>query len=135
MALLEGKLRVKDLPEAWNERYRQDIGILPADDRDGCMQDVHWYGGRIGGSFQGYTLGNLFSALFFNSAVKARPQIPEDIRLGKFDSLHSWLKDNIYQHGSKFTAEELVQRTTGGPITIAPYITYLKTKYNELYDL
>ena len=135
MALLEGKLNVKDLPEAWNERYRQDIGILPADDSDGCMQDVHWYGGRIGGSFQGYTLGNIFSAMFFNSAVKARTQIPEDIRLGKFSSLHSWLKENIYQHGSKFTAEELVQRTTGGPITIAPYITYLKSKYGELYDL
>jgi carboxypeptidase Taq len=122
------------LPEAWNKRYRQDQNSA-WNQTDGCMQDVHWYGGRIGGSFQGYTLGNIFSSMFFNSAMKARTQILEDIRLGKFSSLHSWLKENIYQHGSKFTAEELVQRATGGPITIAPYITYLKSKYGELYDL
>ena len=135
MALLEGKLAVKDLPEAWNERYKQDIGIYPPDDKDGCMQDVHWYGGHIGGAFQGYTLGNILSALFFNAAVQAVPQIPEDIRTGRFGSLLAWLQENIYQHGSKFTAEELVIRTTGRPVTIEPYIQYLKTKYNEIYNL
>jgi carboxypeptidase Taq len=135
MALLDGKLAVKDLPEAWKARVKQDIGITPPDDRDGVLQDVHWYGGLIGGSFQGYTLGNILSAQFFATAFKAHPEIPAEIRQGKFNTLHGWLTENIYQHGSKFTANELVESVTGGPISIQPYIRYLKTKYGELYQL
>ena len=135
MALLEGKLAVKDLPEAWNARVKQDIGIAPHDDRDGVLQDVHWYGGLIGGSFQGYTLGNILGAQFFAAALKTHPEIPSEIQHGKFETLHNWLIENIYQHGHKFTANELVQRVTGGPISIQPYIQYLKTKYGELYTL
>jgi carboxypeptidase Taq len=135
MALLEGKLAVKDLPDAWNARVKQDIGIAPPNDRDGVLQDVHWYGGLIGGSFQGYTLGNILGAQFFAAALKTHPEIPSDIQQGKFETLHDWLIQNIYQHGHKFTANELVQRITGGPISIQPYIRYLKTKYGELYTL
>jgi carboxypeptidase Taq len=135
MALLDGKLAVKDLPEAWNERFRQDFGITPPDDRDGVLQDVHWYAGLIGGAFQGYTLGNILGAQFFEAALKAHPEIPAEIRQGKFDTLRIWLTENIYQHGSKFTAAELVQRLTGGKIDSAPYIRYLKSKYGELYQL
>ncbi len=135
MAMLEGHLAVKDLPEAWNERFKQDIGVTPPDDRDGCMQDVHWYGGLIGGSFQGYSLGNILSALFFDAALKDKPQIPDEIRLGKFDTLLGWMTNKIYQHGSKFSAGELVERISGGPIRIQPYISYLKNKYGDLYNL
>ena len=135
MALLEGKLAVKDLPEAWIARVKQDIGISPPDDRDGVLQDVHWYAGLIGGSFQGYTLGNILGAQFYDTALQAHPEIPAEIRQGKFDTLHNWLIENIYQHGSKFTANELIERITGGPIRIQPYIRYLKTKYGELYNL
>ena len=135
MALLEGKLAIKDLPEAWKARVKQDIGIAPLDDRDGVLQDVHWYGGLIGGSFQGYTLGNILGAQFFAAALKAHPEIPSEIRQGNFAPLHHWLIENIYQHGHKFTANELVERVTGGPIRIQPYIQYLKTKYGELYTL
>ncbi len=133
--LLEGSLEVKDLPEAWNERFKQDIGIYPNDDKDGCLQDVHWYSGVIGGSFQGYTLGNILSAIFFNAALKAHPEIPDEIRSGKFSTLLTWLQENFYQHGSKFTSAELVERVSGGPITIKPYIEYLKNKYGELYNI
>jgi carboxypeptidase Taq len=134
--LLEGKLAVRDLPEVWRERYQADLGIMSPDDRDGVLQDVHWYGGAIGGAFQGYTLGNILNAQFYEAALRAHPEIPAEIeQQGKFDTLHGWLKDNIYQHGSKFTASELVQRTTGGPMSIEPYIRYLKTKYGELYQL
>jgi carboxypeptidase Taq len=135
LALLEGKIEVRDLPEAWHERYNQDLGITAPDDRDGVLQDVHWFGGIIGGSFQGYTLGNVLGALFFSSALKAHPEIPGEIRQGKFDTLRGWLTENIYQHGSKFNASELVQRITGGEIDISPYIRYLKSKYGELYQL
>jgi carboxypeptidase Taq len=135
LALLDGRLAVRDLPEAWAERYETDLGIQPPDHRDGVLQDVHWFGGLVGGDFQGYTLGNIMSAQFFASALKANPSIPEEIRQGHFSTLHTWLVDNIYQHGKKFTADELIERVTGGPLTITPYIEYLTKKYGELYAL
>jgi carboxypeptidase Taq len=135
LALLEGTLAIRDLPEAWQERYESDLGIAAPDDRDGVLQDVHWYGGPIGGAFQGYTLGNILSAQFFELALKAHPEIKDEMKQGKFATLHRWLKENIYCHGSKFLAPELIERVTGGSITIAPYINYLRTKYGELYQL
>lgn len=135
LELLEGKLEVKDLPEAWHTRYQADLGIHAPSDVDGVLQDVHWYGGAIGGEFQGYTLGNIISALFYEAALKAHPDIPQQTGQGQFGTLHSWLKDNLYRHGSKFTPNELIERVTGGPLRIEPYIQYLKTKYGELYTL
>ncbi len=135
LALLEGNLLVRDLPEYWHGRYYADMGIRAPDDRDGVLQDVHWFSGTVGGAFQGYTLGNIIGALFFKQALKARPEIPADMARGEFATLHTWLVDNVYQHGSKFTANELIERVTGGPLTIEPYIEYLKTKYGQLYQL
>jgi carboxypeptidase Taq len=135
LALLEGTLAVKDLPQAWKDRYQADLGIAPADDSDGVLQDVHWYYGQVGGMFQGYTLGNILSAQFYEAALQAHPEMPAGIQQGEFDALHGWLKENIYQHGSKYTTAELVERVTGSPLQIAPYIRYLKTKYGELYTL
>ena len=133
--LLEGTLKVADLPDAWRERFQTDFGIFPPDDRDGVLQDVHWYGGTIGGVFQGYTLGNILGAQFFESALDNHPEIGSEIEVGQFGTLHGWLKENIYQHGCKFTASELVQRVTGNALQIEPYIAYLREKYGELYDL
>jgi carboxypeptidase Taq len=135
MALLEGTLEVKDLPEAWNAHYASDLGITPPVDRDGVMQDVHWYGGPVGGSFQGYTLGNIISAMFYEKALAAHPQIPDEMRRGRFDTLHGWLKENVYQYGSKYTAPELIQRVTGGGMDVQPLLRYLKNKYSEIYAL
>jgi carboxypeptidase Taq len=135
LELLEGKLAVKDLPEAWNERFRQDLGIVPPDHNHGCLQDVHWYDFFVGGVFQGYTLGNILSGLFYSQAVKASPQIPQEIEHGKFASLYGWMKDNIYQYGRKYTASELIERTTGGSLRVGPYIQYLKEKYGTIYKI
>jgi carboxypeptidase Taq len=135
LQMLEGTLPIRDLPEAWHERFEQDFGIVPPDDKDGILQDVHWYAGTIGGSFQGYTLGNILSAQFYAAALKANPSIPQEIGQGEFKTLHGWLRENLYQHGSKFTAAEIVERATGSPLTIEPYISYLKKKYGELYSL
>ena len=131
--LLEGKLAVHDLPEAWRSRFQNDLGITPPDDRLGVLQDVHWYGGQIGGMFQGYTIGNILSALWFEETLKAHPHIPTEMELGQFGRLHGWVQENIYQHGHKFTANELVRRVTGGPMRIEPYLNYLQTKYQTLY--
>ncbi len=135
LALLEGSLEVKDLPEAWHARYQQDLGIRAPDDIDGVMQDVHWFAGMVGGMFQGYTLGNIMGGLFYHHALQAHPDIPDQIGQGKFDTLHAWMKENIYQHGSKYTAPELVEKITGNSLVIAPYIDYLQKKYSEIYDL
>jgi carboxypeptidase Taq len=133
--LLEGRLAVRDLPEAWRERSRADIGIAPPDDRDGVLQDMHWYGDVIGGQFQGYTLGNIMSAQLMEAAIAANPSIPGEIEAGEFGTLHGWLKEHLYQHGRKFTASELMQRITGGPLSTEPYLRYLRSKYGELYQL
>jgi len=133
--LLEGKVAVKDLPRVWRERFESDFGLTVPDDKDGVLQDVHWYAGPIGGAFQGYTLGNILSAQFFDTAKRSQPSIPDDVKRGEFGVLHGWLRENIYVHGAKFTADELVQRVTGGPLTIEPYLDYLWQKYQPLYGL
>jgi len=135
LALLEGRLLVRDLPEAWRERYKADLGMMPRDDRDGVLQDVHWYSGLIGGEFQGYALGNIMSAQFFEAAVDAHPEILQEMEQGEFGTLRSWLKEKVYQHGCKYTASELIMRAIGAPLSIEPYIRYLQTKYGELYQL
>jgi carboxypeptidase Taq len=133
--LLEGRLAMRDLPRVWRERFEADFGIPVPDDRNGCMQDVHWFAGPIGGAFQGYTIGNVLSAQIFASAVRARGTIRDEIRRGEFGTLHGWLRENVYRHGAKFTAEELIVRATGGPLTIEPYVDYLWNKYQPLYGL
>lgn len=135
LALLEGNLLVRDLPEYWHLRYKADMGSTAPDDRDGVMQDVHWFSWYVGGCFQGYTLGNIIGSQFFAQALEHHPEIPSEMARGEFATLHTWLVENVYQHGSKFTINELVQRVCGGPLSIEPYLTYLKAKYGELYKL
>ena len=132
LELLEGSLAVRDLPEAWRARYAEDLGVEPDSDRNGVLQDVHWFSGLIGGSFQGYTLGNVLSAQFFDAAKQACTGIPEQIANGRFDALHGWLRDHVYRHGRKFTPNELVERATGRPLELDPYLTYLNRKYGSL---
>ncbi len=135
LAMLEGTLAVKDLPEAWRARFQADLGIEPPDDRDGVMQDVHWFFGPVGGMFQGYTLGNILGAQLYETALQAHPEITQEMTQGRFGTLHTWLQENIYRHGTKFTAEELMLRTCGQPMNVEPYIRYLRCKYGELYEL
>lgn len=133
--LLEGNMEVRDLPEAWRERMKEDLGVVPTDDRDGCLQDAHWFNGIPGGKFQGYTLGNVMSAQIYDSALDARPEIPNQTASGEFGALRGWLTENIYRHGSKFTADEILQSATGSPLSIEPYMKYLRSKYGELYGI
>jgi carboxypeptidase Taq len=135
LELLEGLLHVKDLPEAWRARMQTDLGLMPTDDCNGCLQDVHWYGGTVGGGFQSYTIGNILSAQFYAAAIKIHPAIPREMAKGQFGTLHSWLRENLYQHGRKFQPRELVMRATDGPMSIGPYLNYLHAKYGELYRL
>ena len=133
--MLEGKLAVADLPEVWRERIKRDLGVTPPDDRDGALQDVHWYGGVVGGAFQSYTLGNIMSAQFFAAARRDLGDLDAQIGAGEFEPLRRWLTERIYRHGRKFTAPEIVERATGEPLSIAPYLGYLNGKYRTLYGL
>jgi carboxypeptidase Taq len=135
LALLEGSLSIKDLPEAWNERYRSDLGITPPDMSSGVMQDVHWFSGPIGGAFEGYTLGNILSAMFYEEALRQHPGIPAEMRQGQFATLHNWLIENIYQYGAKYTTSEIIRRITGRDLDVQPLMRYFKRKYGEIYSL
>jgi carboxypeptidase Taq len=132
-ALLEGKLAVRNLRDAWNARYESDLGRSPPNDRDGVLQDVHWYGRTVGGSFQGYTIGNILSAQLFEAAVSANPEIQNAVKHGKFGELRNWLGHNLYRLGRQYTGREVARRALGADISIEPYIRYLKHKYGTIY--
>jgi carboxypeptidase Taq len=131
LALLEGDLKIKDLPAAWNERYKSDLGVEVPSDANGCLQDVHWYCSLIGGQFQGYTLGNIMSAQFYDAACKAHVSLPDEIKNGKFDTLRQWLKLNLHQYGKKLTGIEALKRATGADLNIKPYVNYLNKKFSK----
>jgi carboxypeptidase Taq len=134
MDMIAGKVNVDDLPEEWSERFESFLGVQPPNNRLGVLQDVHWSIGLLG-YFPTYALGNLLAAQYFRKAVEAHPNIPGDMADGKFDTLLGWLRENIHQHGRKFTAEELTQRITGESIDCTYYMQYLYAKYNDIYGL
>ena len=133
--MLEGKLAIKDLPEAWNARYASDLGVKVTDFKNGCMQDVHWYGGAVGGSFQGYTIGNILSAQFFDAAAAEIPTIDKDFTNGDFSKLKVWLNQNLHHYGASLDPDSLILRATKTSMSIKPYMTYLTGKYSDLYCL
>ena len=134
IAMIEGSLEVKDLPEAWNTHMQDYLGIVPASDTVGVLQDVHWSSGLIG-YFSTYALGNLISVQIWECIQRDIPDLYSQIRLGEFSPLLDWLREKIHRHGAKFEPQELVERATGFRISPAPYIRYLRAKYGELYGL
>jgi carboxypeptidase Taq len=135
LSLLEGTLSVRDLPDAWNARYEADLGVSAPTPTDGVLQDVHWYVERVGGLFQGYTIGNVLSAQFYDAACRADRSIPEASNNGDFTPLLAWLVENVYRHGRVYDPNDLVRKATGSDIRIEPFVKYLKRKYGELYSV
>jgi len=132
--MMEGTLKVKDLPEAWNARYASDLGVQVPDLKNGCMQDVHWFGGRLG-YFQGYTIGNILSAQFYEAAERSEGSFDADFANGKFERLRLWLNRNLHQFGASRTPNDFIQSATGKSMTIKPYMNYLQQKYSTIYQL
>lgn len=133
-AMLNGDLAVADLPEAWNDKMQTLLGITPPNDSEGCLQDVHW--SRPGfGYFPTYALGNFYGAQFFETAVAQNPAILDELEQGKTEALLAWLRENIHQHGKKFTPGELVQRVTGQPLSHKAFMRYATNKFGDLYAL
>jgi carboxypeptidase Taq len=130
-ALVSGKLAAKDLPEAWNARFHELIGLEVPDDRLGVLQDSHWSGGAFG-YFPTYLLGSVLSVQIAEKARDAIPGLHEQWKRGEFSELHTWLRENLYALGSKFTPTETIERVTGGPIDPQPYLRYLRDKLGTL---
>ncbi len=131
-ALLEGTIEVKDLPKLWSDRYKEYLGITPKSDKEGVLQDVHWSTGYIG-YFPTYTLGNLYSAQFWNTAKREIPDLEKKIAKGDLQTLREWLRTQIHGHGKSYTAEELAQRITGEKLNPDHFSNYLKEKYEKIY--
>jgi len=110
------------------------LGIVPANDAEGVLQDVHWSTGTLG-YFPTYALGNLLSLQFYNQALAEIPEIPAQIERGEFAPLRTWLKERIYVHGKKFTPAELVRRVTGSQLSARPFVEYVRAKYGDIYGL
>jgi len=134
IGMVEGTVKVKDLPEIWNTKMDEYLGIAPPNDAKGVLQDVHWSGGMLG-YFSTYALGNLISAQLWEKITADIPDLPEQFRKGEFGALLAWLREKIHIHGSKYEPQELVQRVTGSKIDSAAYVRYLKQKYSEIYGL
>ena len=134
IGMVEGTVAVKDLPEIWNAKMQEYLGIVPPDDARGVLQDIHWSGGAIG-YFSTYALGNLISAQLWEKIRKDIRNLDDQIRKGDFSELLGWLRINIHQHGHKYEPQTLVEKVTGSRITPEPYLRYLTKKYNEVYGL
>jgi carboxypeptidase Taq len=134
IGMVEGTLAIKDLPEIWNTKMREYLGITPPDDARGVLQDIHWSYGSIG-YFSTYALGNLISAQWWEKIIKDIPNLSDQIRKGNFSELLAWLRKNIHQYGQKYEPQTLVQKVTGSKISPEPYMRYLTKKYSEIYGL
>jgi carboxypeptidase Taq len=127
-AMIAGDLLPRDLPGAWAEETRRLLGIVPDTDRDGCLQDIHWYDGAWG-YFPTYTLGALIAAQLFSAARTALPDIDDEIATGDFAPLLDWLRTNIHAKGSSLSTEELVIAATDAPLAADAFCHHLRARY------
>jgi len=134
MAMMEGKVAINDLPEIWNTMFKEYLGLTPASDAEGVLQDVHWSYGILG-YFPTYALGNLISLQLWEKIHQDIPDMECQIRSGKFEGLLTWLRDNVHAYGRKYEPQDLVQRVTGSKIDPSAYMRYLKQKFSQIYNL
>lgn len=132
--LMDGSLKVNELPEVWNSKYQSYLGITPATDSEGCLQDVHWSGGSIG-YFPTYSMGNILSYQFWNCLKRDLGDVDALMAHGDFAPILGWLQKNIYSHGSRFKPSELVHRVTGKQLDSSEYLAGITAKYREIYAL
>ena len=134
IALMEGKLAVSDLPEAWNARMGDYLGVTPTNDADGVLQDVHWSAGILG-YFPTYALGNLVSNQLWEKINQDIPGLSGQIQAGNFGELLAWLRENVHRHGAKYKPQYLVKKIVGTTISPEPYLKYLNEKFGAIYGL
>jgi carboxypeptidase Taq len=134
IALMEGSLKVADLPQAWNDRMQEYLGVIPPNDADGVLQDVHWSSGILG-YFPTYALGNLVANQLWEKINQDVPNLSSQIQKGQFRELLVWLREHVHRHGAKYESQDLVKRVVGEPINPGPYLKYLNEKFGAIYGL
>lgn len=134
MGLIEGDVKVSEIPELWNAKLKEYLGLDVPSDADGCLQDIHWSHGSIG-YFPTYALGNLYAAQLFEKIELDLPGLWSDVESGNFAPLLGWLREHVHQHGRRKFATEIVEDATGNAPASQPYLNYLETKYGALYGL
>jgi carboxypeptidase Taq len=134
LELFEGRLEPRELPEAWNARTAEYLGIEVPDDARGVLQDVHWAGGSFG-YFPTYSLGNVIAGQLWDRITSELPDLDERLAQGDFASLREWLRENLHRHGNKFMPRELIERITGGPFDVRPYLRQLRDRAAEIYRI
>ncbi|KAF9184779.1 hypothetical protein BGZ51_003139 [Haplosporangium sp. Z 767] len=134
-ALVEGDITVADVPDLWNAKMKEYLGMEVTEDRLGCLQDTHWAVGLIG-YFPTYTLGSIYAVQIFNAAKEAIPNLDEHLAKGEFHVLKKWLNENIHQQGSlRESGDDLIFNLTGKTLDSSLYVQYLTDKYTKIYDL
>lgn len=133
-ALISGSLAVADLPDAWNEAYRQMLGVIPRTDAEGCLQDGHWADGMIG-YFPTYTLGDVFAAQLFTCAELELGDLSRQFARGEFGAIRQWLERRVHRQGGRHPSARLIEVVTGSPPDHRPLVKLLEAKYQALYDL
>ena len=131
-ALFDGSLNVEEVPEAWRAKYRELLGVEAPDDRQGCLQDVHWSMGAFG-YFPSYALGNLYGAQFWAALKKEIPDVEARISRGDTSAVLAWLRMNVHVQGSRYTPGELVKKVTGQELDPVWFEKYLREKYSKIY--
>lgn len=130
--LIEGSLKVEDLPDIWNQKMKELLGVTPSNDAEGCLQDIHWSIGAIG-YFPTYVLGNLFAASIFNRFAKDHPEWDKKVASGEFEFIKEFLHEHVYKYGRLFRSIPLIKNISHEPFSATPYIDYLNDKYAEIY--
>ncbi|MCH2677685.1 MAG: carboxypeptidase M32, partial [Alphaproteobacteria bacterium] len=132
--LFDESISVKDLPDVWNDKMEEYLGIRPSSDSEGVLQDVHWSGGAFG-YFPSYTLGAMYACQFYSKMLLDIGDIPKKIKEGNFSCIKKWLNDNIHQKGRLYSTDDLILKVTGEKLDPCFFIDYLKKKYSEIYKL
>jgi len=126
--ILAGRLRIAEIPAAWNDAMERRLGIRPATDAEGCLQDIHWAGGAFG-YFPSYALGAVIAGQLYQSLRADTPTLDDDLAAGRFTGLFDWLRDRIYSHGASVSTPELIKNATGKPLSATPWLRYVEGKY------
>src|SRR6056297_463640 len=132
--LVRGDLDVDDVPEVWNDKYEEYLGIRPDTDSEGCLQDIHWSHGNFG-YFPTYSLGSVMAAQLFDAAESEIDDLDAKIADGDFGDLQAWLGENVHRHGSRYETNELVKEATGEAFSADAFTDYVEEKYGELYGI
>jgi len=128
IALIEGTLKAKELPEAWDGLYEKYLGIRPASMKEGCLQDTHWYNGMFG-YFPTYVLGNIYAGMLHSALEKDLPDWQSEVSEGNLKSITAWMAEKIHRHGQKYSPKQLVENASGIKLSLDPFVSYLKKKY------